>query len=115
MRFFQKYGETCMTAKERIKELCKEKGISINKLENELGFGAGYISKLDKSTPNSKKIKQIADYFDTSIDYIINGHVIEIQKTGQNHAEVLKMYSMLSKEEQEQIKNMMEFFIKNRK
>lgn len=103
-----------MTTKERIKELCKEKGISINKLENELGFGSGYISKLEKSTPNSKKIKQIADYFGTSIDYIMNGHVIEFQ-AGQNHAEVLKLYAMLTEEEQEQIKNMMEFFIKNRK
>ena len=49
--------------KERIKSLCKDYGISMNKLEETLGFGKGYISKLGNSTPNATKIKKIADYF----------------------------------------------------
>lgn len=59
--------------KERIKGLCKTKGISMNKLEETLGFGKGYISKLGSSTPNAAKIKQIADYFDVSVDYLMTG------------------------------------------
>lgn len=59
--------------KERIKSLCKTKGISMNKLEETLGFGKGYISKLGSSTPNAAKIKQIADYFDVSVDYLMTG------------------------------------------
>ena len=43
--------------KERIKSLCKEHGISMNKLEETLGFGKGYISKLGNTTPNTAKIK----------------------------------------------------------
>ena len=35
-----------MDLKERIQELCKRKNISMNQLEQELGFGKGYISKL---------------------------------------------------------------------
>lgn len=62
-----------MNIKERIKDLCKKKGITVNKLETELGFGTGYISKLDKSTPNAKKIQTIADYFNVSVDYLMNG------------------------------------------
>lgn len=62
-----------MNIKERIKDLCKKKGITVNKLETELGFGTGYISKLDKSTPNAKKIQLIADYFNVSVDYLISG------------------------------------------
>ena len=40
----------------------------MNQLEKELGFAVGYISKLDKSTPNSKYIQKIADYFNVSVD-----------------------------------------------
>ena len=32
---------------ERIKELCKRKGISINSLEKEIGTAQGYMSKID--------------------------------------------------------------------
>lgn len=59
--------------KERIKELCKKSGISMNKLEDLLGFGKGYISKLGNSTPNVKKVQQIADYFGVSVDYLMTG------------------------------------------
>lgn len=62
-----------MSTKDRIKELCKNNGISANKLEKNLGFAAGYISKLDKSTPNAKNIKMIADYFNVSLDYLMTG------------------------------------------
>lgn len=62
-----------MTLKERIKQLCKNNGISMNQLEKELGFAVGYISKLDKSTPNSKYIQRIADYFNVSVDYLMTG------------------------------------------
>ena len=62
-----------MTIKDRIKDLCIKNGITVNKLETTLGFGTGYISKLDKSTPNTKKIKSIADFFNVSVDYIMTG------------------------------------------
>ena len=59
--------------KERIKELCRGKGISVNKLEEELGFAKGYISKLGKTNPSSQKLKQIADYFGVSLEYLTTG------------------------------------------
>lgn len=63
-----------MTLRERIKELCKKNGVSLNKLEDELGFAKGYMSKLDKSTPNAVKIQKIADYFGVSVDYLMTGN-----------------------------------------
>lgn len=60
--------------KERVKSLCKANGISMNKLEETLEFGKGYISKLGSSTPNTTKIKQIADYFGVSVDYLMTGN-----------------------------------------
>lgn len=59
--------------KERIKKLCKDNGISLNKLEETLGFGKGYLSKLNSSTPNVSNIKKIADYFGVSVDWIMDG------------------------------------------
>ena len=66
--------------KERIKALCKDNGISMNKLEETLGFGKGYISKLGSSTPNATKIKKIADYFNVSVDYLMTGNEVENEK-----------------------------------
>ena len=66
--------------KERIKSLCKDYGISMNKLEETLGFGNGYISKLGNSTPNATKIKKIADYFNVSVDYLMTGNESDTEK-----------------------------------
>lgn len=60
-----------MDLKERIQILCKQNKVSMNKLETDLEFGKGYISKLGKSTPNVTKLRKIADYFGVSLDYLI--------------------------------------------
>lgn len=62
-----------MTLRDTIKKLCKDNSISVNKLEGDLAFAKGYISKLDKSTPNSAKLQKIADYFGVSLDYLMTG------------------------------------------
>ena len=62
-----------MTLRDRIKELCEKNGVSMNKLESDCGFGRGYISKLEKSAPNSQKLQKIADYFNISLDYLMTG------------------------------------------
>lgn len=62
-----------MNLKERIKNLCKENGITVNKLEKTLGFGTGYVAKLENSVPNTAKIQLIADYFKVTVDYLMTG------------------------------------------
>lgn len=57
--------------KERIRQLAKAKNLSLTKLEEELGFGNGTITKWDKASPNLDKLKKVADYFNVSIDYLI--------------------------------------------
>lgn len=49
--------------KDHIKELCKQNGVSMKTVEKELGFGVGYLSKLDASTPSSENLQLLADYF----------------------------------------------------
>ena len=60
------------TLYERIKLLCEKRGISIAKLENELGFGNASISKWGKvSSPSVDKILKVAAYFNVSVDYLL--------------------------------------------
>ncbi len=62
-----------MTLFERIEELRNSKGISQGKLERELGFSNGSISKWKNSTPNPERLKKLADYFGVSVEYIMTG------------------------------------------
>lgn len=93
-----------MDMKERIQALCKEKGISVNKLEKDLGFGTGYVSKLGKSTPNTAKIKLIADYFNVSVDYLMTGEESSItDDMVSEHIELISKWVRLSPEKQKAV------------
>ena len=57
---------------QRIKELCAERGISINKLESDLGVGYSSIQKWKNTTsPSMDKIIKVATYFNVSVDYLL--------------------------------------------
>lgn len=56
---------------ERIKELCKKRGISLNTLEENLGYSRNTIYSLKKQKPNAERIAEIADYFNVSTDYLL--------------------------------------------
>lgn len=56
---------------ERVVELCKEKGISRRKLQEELGMSTGSLYKWRTSTPNAGLLKRTADYFNVSTDYLV--------------------------------------------
>lgn len=62
-----------MTIKDRVKDLADNEGISLPVLESKLGFGNSTIVKWDKSVPNVQKLKKVADYFNVSLDYLVNG------------------------------------------
>lgn len=62
-----------MTFFERLEELRKSKKISQGKLEKELGFSNGSISKWKTSMPTPERLQKIADYFGVSIEYLMSG------------------------------------------
>ena len=62
-----------MSTYETIKMLCKESGIAITALEKELGFGRGSIGKLRNSQTSAERLQKIADYFNVTVDYLVNG------------------------------------------
>ena len=62
-----------MTLYERIEDLRNSRHISQGKLEKELGFSNGSISKWKTSTPTPDRLQKLADYFGVSVEYIMNG------------------------------------------
>lgn len=58
---------------ENVKKAAKEKGISINKLEKELGFSRSYILKFKTITPSADKIQKIADFLGVPSEYLMTG------------------------------------------
>jgi len=58
---------------ERIKKLALEKGFTIAKIESSLGFGNGIIGKWKTQDPSAKKLLMVADFLNTSVDYLLTG------------------------------------------
>ena len=55
----------------KISVLCKERGISIARLERETGLGNATIRGWETSSPTVDKLKLVADYFGVSIDNLV--------------------------------------------
>lgn len=53
---------------QRIKSLCRDRGISMRKLERETGIGNGVIARWEKSNPTVENLGKVADYFNVTID-----------------------------------------------
>lgn len=62
-----------MTVFERIEQLRKAQNLSQGKLEKELGFSNGSISKWRNSTPTYERLQKVADYFNVTVDYLMTG------------------------------------------
>lgn len=62
-----------MDSVELIRELCKDRKISIAKLERDCGFSNGYIRGLRRGVLPNDRAKIIADYLGVSLDYLTTG------------------------------------------
>lgn len=60
---------------EKILALCKEKGISIARLERECGLGNATVRGWAASSPKADNLKVVADYFGVTVDELLtNSH-----------------------------------------
>ena len=62
-----------MNSVERVKTICKDRKIPISKLERDLGYSNGYIGQLRKGTFPNDRLKEIAEYLEVSLDYLMTG------------------------------------------
>lgn len=74
-----------------IKGLCDKRGISINDLEEALGYSKNTLYRLKKQNPGADKLKAIADYFDVSVDYLLGRSNNENIKTTYTETDLAKM------------------------
>ncbi len=59
---------------ERLQMLCKERGVSLSSMLKELGLSTGSTGNWKRGQfPKGDILAKIADYLDTSIDYMIFG------------------------------------------
>ena len=56
---------------QKIQKICKEKGVSVNRLEKDLGFTRGSLYKWMEHTPSINKVKAVADYFGIAVDELV--------------------------------------------
>lgn len=66
-----------MSIFDRINILAKEKGVSISCIEKTIGLSNGIIKKWDNQNPTCDKLKLVADYFDTTVDFLMTGKPID--------------------------------------
>ena len=94
-----------MSMVDRICELARNEGLSIAALEKAVGLSNGIIGKWKKRSPSCDKLKLIADYLNTTIDYLLTGISNEIK---QNEAEMLEIFRKFDDREQVKIIGRME-------
>ena len=56
---------------DNIKYLCMQNGISIHRLEKDLGFGNGSIAKWDSASPSLERVRRVSEYFGVTIDELV--------------------------------------------
>lgn len=56
---------------DNIKALCEKKGISVWRLEKDLGFSNRSISKWNDSEPGIRKVQKVADYLGVPIEALL--------------------------------------------
>ncbi|GAB6638557.1 helix-turn-helix transcriptional regulator [Streptococcus uberis] len=110
---------------EKVKELCDKHGISLNTLEENLGYGRNSLYSLKNKKPNAERLQEIADYFNVSTDYLL-GRTDNpaIAKDGQEYttddlrqmAENAKTFDgkPLTESDIEAIQNIIEIYLKGR-
>lgn len=85
--------------------LANKEGLSLPKLEIELGLGNGTISRWRSSAPSSDKLAKVADYFDVTTDFLLGREESEIETEALRKVKVMtrKAEEHLTKEESEQL------------
>ena len=60
-----------MTIYENIQTVCKEKGLTVNKVENDLGIERSLLYKWQTVDPGSRRLKAVAEYLGVTVDRLL--------------------------------------------
>jgi len=56
---------------DNVKAACKQQGVTILKMESDLGFPRSSICKWNENEPGVSKVKKVADYLKVDINQLI--------------------------------------------
>ena len=58
---------------DRLDRVVKERGLTFNRIERELGLGNGTIKRWNDQSPRLDKLTAVAQFVDISLDYLVFG------------------------------------------
>ena len=99
----------------RIKEVARNKGLTISDVEKACNLGENSIYKWDRSSPSLDKVMRVANKIDASIDYLATGENPSINALSERDKELLKWLHMLDEEMQQDIFSSIRLYAKLRK
>lgn len=109
---------------EKIKELSKKRGLSLNQLEEKLGYSRNTLYSLKRQNVSTKRLQEIADYLEVSVDYLLgnteNPTIASNDQSGQTALNVEDMASNvmmfggreLTEEKKKVIQSIIEAYLK---
>lgn len=56
---------------EKVRELAKKQGLSLNQVEEKLGYSKNTLYSLKRQKVSSERLQEIANYFNVSTDYLL--------------------------------------------
>ncbi|MGN1202074.1 MAG: S24 family peptidase [Eubacterium sp.] len=87
---------------DRIIALIKQKGLSINAVEKQLGFGNGAIKRFSTSSPSADKIIILSNFLNVSTDYLLLGEE-KSPSLSDDEQELLNCYKKLPERERQRL------------
>ncbi|WP_419169285.1 helix-turn-helix domain-containing protein [Negativibacillus massiliensis] len=106
-----------MSLVNKIKKLCDEKGMTFASLERELKFGNGTIRKWDNATPSGDKLAKVADFFNVSVDYLLDreANVVSLDKKTRSIRSLARLQeNTFTEAEDAQIDDFISFLLSKR-
>lgn len=102
-----------MTTIDRILDLMDTHNVNAAKLTREIPLTNGLISqwKQGKQKPSLEAVNKIANYFNVSLDYLVNGKQL-IEPLNPNQQELLDLYSQLDPIKQAEFKGELKGYLK---
>ncbi|WP_288630892.1 helix-turn-helix transcriptional regulator [uncultured Streptococcus sp.] len=111
---------------ERVKELAKKQGLSLNALEEKLGYSKNSLYSLKKQNVSIDRLEEIANFFQVSLDYLKgrtdNPKIASNEVTGYTTEDLRRMAENaktfdgkpLTDEDVDAITNIIEIYLKGR-
>ena len=97
-----------------IKNLCDKRKITIFELERQIGISRGILYTWKKSSPSVEKVKKVAEFFNVSMDELVNhkvedNDVVEV-KNEEDRKVVNKILSLNDRNNKMKVEGLMDYF-----